>query len=209
MVVATRLADYSDGSFRALHLLGNRLVRGAINWIFHAALTDIFSGYRVFNRRVVEQVPVISTGFELETELTLQSLYYHRKIVEINAPYKQRPTGSRSKLHTFRDGARVLWQLFRLFRSFKPLTFFGGTGIGLSALGILAGIPPIYDYTIHQHVYHVPLAILAASLMILSANFVFLGLVLHSLNWRFRELHNVLTRRTYRDRDNVKGANLQ
>jgi glycosyltransferase involved in cell wall biosynthesis len=203
MVVATRLAERSDGSLPALHLLGNRLVRGAINWIFHAALTDIFSGYRVFNRRVVEQIPVISTGFELETELTLQSLYYQLKIVEVDAPYKQRPSGSKSKLRTFHDGARVLWQLFRLFRSFKPLTFFGGTGIVLLAMGILAGIPPIYDYMAYRYVYHVPLAVLATALIILAANSVFLGLLLHTLNWRFRELHNVLTRGTLRHRANL------
>jgi glycosyltransferase involved in cell wall biosynthesis len=202
MVVATRLGDYRDGCFPALHLLGNRAVRAAINWIFHATTTDIFSGYRVFNQRVVERIPVVSTGFELETELTLQSLYYQMKIVEIDAPYKQRPIGSTSKLRTFRDGARVLWQLFRLFRSFKPLTFFGGTGIILLVLGILAGIPPIYDYMVHRYVYHVPLAILASALIILSVNSIFLGVLLHALNWRFRELHNVLTRRRVRHQDN-------
>lgn len=195
MVVATRLAEYANGSFPSLHLLGNRLVRHTINWIFRERLTDIFSGYRVFNHRVIQQIPVVSTGFELETELTLQALYYQMKIVEIVAPYKQRPAGSMSKLRTFHDGARVLQQLFRLLRSFKPLTFFGGTGILLLVLGILAGVPPIYDYMIHKYVYHVPLAVLASGLIILSVNSIFLGLLLHALNWRFRELHNVLTRR--------------
>jgi hypothetical protein len=128
------------------------------------------------------------------------------KIVEIAAPYKQRPAGSESKLRTFHDGARVLWQLFRLFRSFKPLTFFGGTGIVILILGILAGIPPVYDYMAYRYVYHVPLAVLAAALIILSVNSIFLGLLLHALNLRFRELHNVLTRRAFQHRGNVQGG---
>jgi glycosyltransferase involved in cell wall biosynthesis len=198
MVVAARLADHVNGSFPSLHLLGNRLVSGTINWIFHTRLTDIFSGYRVFNRRVIGQIPVVSRGFEVETEMTLQSLYYRMKIVEISVPYKERPAGSESKLRTFHDGFRVVWHLFRLFCSFKPLTFFGCTGLILLALGILAGAPPIHDYVLHRAVYHVPLAILATGLIILAAGSIFVGLLLHVLNWRFHELHNILTRGTSR-----------
>ena len=198
MAIGVRLADHTDKSFPSLHLLGNVLIRGAINWIFHACLTDIFSGYRVFNRRVVEKIPVVSKGFEIETEMTIQMLYYQIKIVEVNVPYQERPVGSRSKLRTFRDGFRVGWQLFRLFRSFKPLTFFGGMGLILMFFGILAGIPPLRDYLSEQYVRHIPLAVLASSLIILSFGSIFLGILLHALNWRFRELHNILTRRLLR-----------
>ncbi len=196
MVVGARLADYTDKSFRPFHVLGNNLIRRLVNWVGGAQLTDIMSGYRVFNRRVVQRIPVVSAGFEIETELTIQMLYYQLKIVEVDIPYQERPTGSKSKLRTFSDGFRVLWKIFSLFRAFKPLTFFGGVGLFLLVLGLLAGFLPIHDYfTDPQHrVLHVPLAILAAGLVILSSGFVFLGILLHTLNWRFLELHNVLTR---------------
>lgn len=196
MTVGSRLTDYTDQSFRNLHVFGNKLVRFCINKIMGADLKDILSGYRVFNRRILETIPVVASGFEIETELTIQTLYYQRKIVEITVPYRQRPEGSVSKLHTFRDGFRVLWRLFSLYRSLKPLTFFGGFGLILFILGLLIGSVPVHDYFTNpdHYVEHVPSAILAASLILLSWLFVFTGLLLHMMNRRFRELHNVLTR---------------
>jgi glycosyltransferase involved in cell wall biosynthesis len=196
MVVGGRLAEHTNRSFRPLHVMGNRLVCGLVNWIGNSQLTDIMSGYRAFNRKVLKRIPVVSSGFEVETDLTLQMLYYHLKILEINVPYRERPAGSESKLRTFQDGFRVLWKIFTLLRSFKPLTFFGSISSLLFFLGIGAGFLPIRDYFTEpdHYVTHVPLAILAAALMILSAGSVFLGILLHALNWRFRELHNVFTR---------------
>jgi glycosyltransferase involved in cell wall biosynthesis len=196
MAVGARLAEYDERSFPALHVAGNNLVRGLINRIFGAKLTDIMSGYRAFNRRVVRRIPVVSSGFEVETELTIQMLYYRLKVVEVQVPYRGRPEGSGSKLRTFRDGFRVLWKVFSLFRAFKPLTFFGGVGILLLVLAVLAGIPPVADYVRdpQHYVRHVPLAILAMGLVLLSAGSVFLGLLLHAINWRFKELHNVAVR---------------
>ncbi len=197
MVVGARLADREERSFSGSHLLGNKLVCLLVNWITKANLTDIMSGYRVFNSKVTELIPVVSSGFEVETELTFQMLYYKRKIAEIAIPYRSRPEGSRSKLNTFRDGARVLWKIFSFFRAFKPLTFFGGAGLIFLLLGIIAGAIPVHDYfTSPNHsVNHVPLAILAVGLIILSAGYIFLGILLHAINWRFLELHNVLTRK--------------
>ena len=196
MSVGARLGEHDDKSFRPLHVAGNNLVRGLINKIFRANLTDIMSGYRAFNRSVVRRIPVVSSGFEVETELTIQMLYYRLKIVEVAVPYRGRPEGSFSKLSTFRDGARVLWKIFSLVRAFKPLTFFGGIGLILFFFGVLAGIPPIYGFiqTHGQKVEHFPLAILATGLMILSTGSVFMGVLLHAINWRFKELHNVMTR---------------
>ncbi len=200
MAVGARRAgedeDKNKKPFRPLHAVGNGLVRRLINRIFGAGLTDILSGYRAFNRRVAKSIPVVSSGFEVETELTVQMLYHRLKIVEVPVVYRCRPEGSRSKLRTFRDGARVLWKVFSLMRAFKPLTFFGGTGLVLLALGILAGIPPIHDYFTdpNHYVHHVPLAILATGLILLSVGFVFLGLLLHAVNWRLKELHSVMTR---------------
>lgn len=197
MVVGARFSSYTDKSFHKFHIFGNNLVRLLVNWVGSAQLTDIMSGFRAFNRRVVERIPVVSVGFEVETEMTIQMLYHQLKIIEVPITYQPRPVGSESKLRTLRDGFRVLWKIFSLFRAFKPLTFFGGLGLLFLVLGLLAGILPIHDYLTdpNHHVRHLPLAVLATGLIILSAGFVFLGILLHSLNWRFRELHNVLTRK--------------
>ncbi len=194
MVVGARLADYTDKSFRPLHVAGNNLVRGLINVIFGSKLTDILSGYRAFNRRAVRTIPIVSSGFEVETELTIHMLYARLKLVEVQVPYRDRPAGSVSKLRTFHDGFRVLWKLFSLVRAFKPLTFFGCVGLVFFVLGLVAGIPPVYEYATQHWVHRVPLAILATGLMLLSAGSVFLGLALHAINWRLKELHSVMVR---------------
>jgi glycosyltransferase involved in cell wall biosynthesis len=196
MVVGARLSNHTGKSFRPLHLFGNNLVRTLVNWVSRSQLTDIMSGYRAFNRNVVKHIPVVSSGFEVETEMTLQMLYYRLKILEINIPYRERPIGSESKLRTFHDGFRVLWKIFSLLRAFKPLTFFGGLGLFFLVCGLLAGILPVHDYFTdpNHYVHHVPMAILAAGLIILSAGCISLGILLHAINWRLLELHNVLTR---------------
>jgi glycosyltransferase involved in cell wall biosynthesis len=195
MAVGARLADYEpDKSFRPLHVAGNNLVRGLINWIYRADLTDIMSGYRAYNRRVVQRIPVVSAGFEVETEMTIQLLYHRLKVVEVQVPYRGRPEGSVSKLNTFRDGFRVLWKIFSLFRAIKPLTFFGLFAILFFLAGVAFGIRPIYDYATTGNVPHFPSAILATGLMIVAFSFFMLGMVLHAVNWRFKELHNVLIR---------------
>jgi glycosyltransferase involved in cell wall biosynthesis len=196
MVVGSRFSQHEEASFRSFHLFGNRLVRSCINRIMGSDLNDILSGYRALNRMIINTIPAVSSGFEIETELTIQALFYQRKIMEVDIPYRARPEGSESKLHTFRDGVRVLWKLFSLFRSLKPLTFFGGIGGCLFVLSLLAGWLPVRDYLVNpgHFVEHVPSAVLAAGLMILSFLFLFLGLLLHVINKRFLELHNVLTR---------------
>jgi glycosyltransferase involved in cell wall biosynthesis len=199
MVVGARLFNYADRSFRPLHLFGNRLIRSLVNWMGNIRLTDIMSGYRAFSRRVVEKIPVISAGFEVETEMTIQILYHKMKITEVQVSYRPRPADSESKLNVWRDGFRVLWKIFSLFRAFKPLTFFGSIGLILLMAGLLAGLEPINDYITNpdHYVRHVPMAILATGLVILSAGCFFLGILLHAINWRLREIHNVLTRRQY------------
>jgi len=196
MVVGARLGSGPGKNFRPLHLFGNRLVCGLINKIFHAKLTDIMSGYRAFNRKVVQRIPIVSSGFEVETEFTVQMLYYHLNLLEIGIPYRSRPQGSVSKLQTLPDGMRVLWKIFNLFRNFKPLAFFGGFGLILLLMGILAGIPALYEYiqSGYTGIERFPLAILAIGLIILASSLGLLGIILHAVNWRFKELHNVMIR---------------
>ena len=200
MVVGARLSQHTKESFRSLHVVGNNLVRGIINCIFHTKLTDVLSGFRAFNGRIVQCVPVVSSGFEIETEMTIQMLYHTLTILEIQVPYRERPAGSVSKLHTFSDGFRVMWKIFTLLRSFKPLTFFGGLGILFFILGVLAGIPPIVGFIAsgYTEVRRFPLAILATGLMSLSFTCTFLGILLHSINYQFKELHNIITRQSCR-----------
>ncbi len=197
MTVGARLNVYDDESFRPLHVAGNTLVRKLVNTIFGANLSDIMSGYRAFNHKVTQRIPIVSAGFEVETEMTIQMLYYSLKIVEVQVPYRGRPEGSVSKLNTFSDGFRVLWKIFSLTRAFKPLTFFGGIGLIFFALGLMAGIPPIYGFIAsgYQTVERFPMAILATGLMLMAFGSVFAGLLLHAINWRFKELHNVLVRK--------------
>jgi len=103
-----RLSRYQRASFRPLHVAGSNLIRTLINKVFGADLTDILSGYQAFNRRVVRLIPVVSAGFEVETELTVHMLYYRLRVVEVQVAYRRRPAGSQSKLSTFRDGSCVL-----------------------------------------------------------------------------------------------------
>lgn len=198
MTVATRLQTYGDKSFRPFHLLGNKVVCGAINRMFHSHISDIFSGYRAFTREAVAQIPITAVGFDVETELTLQALYRGLVIKEIEAPYRARPEGSFSKLSTFSDGLAVILKLFLILRSYKPLTFFGLCSIVLLLLGVAAGARPVYEYITERYVYAVPSAVLAASLVLLAFFALGLGLILNSTNLRLLELEKLICKQPAR-----------
>ena len=197
MTVATRLTSHGEKSFRPLHVAGNRMVCGIINWMFKAHVSDIFSGYRVFTRESARQIPVTTKGFDVETEITLQALYRGQVIQEMPVPYRSRPAGSFSKLNTFSDGFRVLLRLFLIVKSYKPLTFFGGLAIVLFLLGLASGSLPIYDFVTdpNHFVHRVPSAILAAALVMLAFLSLGLGLILNSMNLRLLELEQLITKR--------------
>ncbi len=125
MAVGARLENHQTAAFRNLHVFGNNLVRWLINKLFNSNLTDVMSGYRAFTREVAKKIPIASKGFEVETEWTIQLLTQGYHLKEISLPYKSRIEGSYSKLNTFRDGFKVLWTIFKLFKDIKPLTFFG------------------------------------------------------------------------------------
>lgn len=195
MTVATRLTSHGEKSFRPMHVAGNQMVCGIINWMFKSEVSDIFSGYRAFTREAVRQIPVTTRGFDIETELTLQALYRGQVIKEMPAPYRARPEGSFSKLNTFSDGFRVLLRLFLIIKTYKPLTFFGSLALILFTAGLLAGAMPVYDFVTKHYVYHVPDAILAASLVMLSFFSLGLGLILNSMNLRLLELEKLVNKR--------------
>jgi glycosyltransferase involved in cell wall biosynthesis len=196
MTAATRLTTHGENSFRPLHVAGNQMVCGIINWMFKSSVSDIFSGYRAFTRESAQQIPITAAGFDVETELTLQALYRGQVIKELPAPYRARPEGSFSKLNTFSDGFLVLLRLFLIVKSYKPLTFFGGISLILFVLGLGVGSLPIYDFISdpNHFVHRVPSAILASALMLLAFFSLGLGLILNSMNLRLLELEKLVAK---------------
>lgn len=180
MVIGDRLSNgtYAAENKRGFHNFGNNLVRNLINRLFNGDINDIMTGYRVFNRTFVKTMPVMSEGFQIETELSIFSLVNRFKIVEIPIIYRDRPEGSVSKLNTFKDGFRVLMTLFNLYKDYKPLWFFTIFAVIFGALGLLTGIPVIVEFSLTGFVAKLPSAVLASSLVILSFLCLFLGLIL-------------------------------
>ncbi|HEX7926133.1 MAG TPA: glycosyltransferase family 2 protein [bacterium] len=188
MTVATRLSEFSHGSFPSLHLLGNRVLTGLINWAFRASLHDMLSGYRGLTRELAKSIAILSPGFEVETELTVRTLEGGFVIHEMPVPYRERPAGSVSKLRTFRDGWRVGRTIIDVTRTYRPFTFYGLIGFVCFLAGAAAGVVVIDDYFDDYYVEHVPLAVLATGCMILAALNFSIGLVLNTLSARMREL---------------------
>jgi len=188
MVVGTRLEEFGERSFRPFHVLGNKLVVRLVNLIFKCNLKDIMSGYRAFNRDFVRKVPIVSRGFEVETEMTLQALHYDFVIAEIPVPYRKRPEGSSSKLKTFSDGMKTLLTVFDIFKAYRPLLFFFILGALLGCVGLLIGSIPVSEYLETGRIERFPSAILASGIMIISAICVAMGIILDAINHRLREL---------------------
>ena len=183
MVVGDRLSNgtYLKENSRAFHNLGNNLVRILINFIFKAKLNDIMTGYRVFSKRFVKNYPIMCSGFELETEMTIYALNNNLNIAEVPIDFIDRPEGSFSKLNTFTDGRKVILTIFNLFRHYKPLQFFGTISLLLMLLSIGFGISPIIEFFKFHYVYKVPSAIMATGLMIISLLTLTIGLILDTI----------------------------
>jgi glycosyltransferase involved in cell wall biosynthesis len=186
MVVGSRLSTYSQGSFRSLHIFGNRVLTGMVNWLFKTHITDMMSGYRAVTREVAKSVPVLSSGFEVETELTLRVLDRGYVIREVPLPYRERPEGSVSKLRTFRDGFRVVTSILNIARTYRPLTFFGLiSGIYFLA-GVAAGVPVVIEFIRTLYITHVPLAILATGCMVISFITGSIGVILSTVGQQIK-----------------------
>ena len=183
MVVGDRhsAGHYAAENKRPMHAVGNELVRYLVNKLFDAHLADIMSGYRAFNRRFVKGYPIIVEGFELETDITLHALDKRFRIVEVPVEYQDRPSGSVSKLNTYRDGAKVLFVILQIFRYYKPLPFFGALALLMLAFGLAASVPVFSDWFRYHYIYHLPLAILAAASVIVSVILFAVGLMLDSI----------------------------
>jgi len=186
MVVATRV-DQDIKAYRRGHRAGNVLLTGFVAHIFGRAFTDILSGYRVFSRRFVKSFPILSGGFEIETELTVHALELELPVGEVATPYYSRLSGSASKLSTWRDGFRILWTVLKLYRAERPLSLFGAFGIALGIISIGLAIPIFITYVQQGLVPRLPTAVLSTGLMLLAFLSIACGLILDTVTRGRRE----------------------
>jgi len=187
MVVGLRV-DQAEAAYRHGHRTGNRMLTSFLSSVFGQAFKDILSGYRVFSRRFVKSFPVLSDGFEIETELSVHALELALPVAEIETPYFARPEGSFSKLNTWRDGSRILGTILKLYRSEKPLRFFTLIGIFLMLVSIGLAIPIIVTYLEQGIVPRLPTAVLSMGLTTLAVLSVSSGLVLDTVTRGRREM---------------------
>lgn len=182
MVIGDRLSStYYTENKRPFHNFGNSLVKGLINFLFKSNLNDIMTGYRSFSKRFVKCMPVMSDGFQIETEMTIFALTNNMQVVNVPITYRDRPEGSESKLNTFSDGFKVLLTLFNLFKDNRPFLFFGSISIVIFIIGLLIGIPVINEFIKTAYITKVPSAVLAAALMLNAFLMFSVGIILDAI----------------------------
>lgn len=193
MVVGDRLSNgtYRKENKRTFHNFGNILVRKAINLSFGSNLNDIMTGYRAFNKKMVKNLPITTKKFEVETEMTLQALDKNFIIKEIPIEYRDRPKGSSSKLNTFSDGIKVMKEIVRLFKDYKPLKFFLIIAFILFLLGLIVGLPVIIEYFKTKYITKIPSAILATGFILLAVIFGQCGVILDTYVKRNKESYRL------------------
>lgn len=182
MVIGDRLSStYYTENKRPFHNFGNSLVKGLINFLFKSDLNDIMTGYRSFSKKFVKCMPVMSDGFQIETEMTIFALTNNMQVVNVPITYRDRPEGSESKLNTFSDGFKVLLTLFNLFKDNRPFLFFGSISIVIFLIGLLIGIPVINEFIKTAYITKVPSAVLAAALMLNAFLMFSVGIILDAI----------------------------
>ena len=177
MAVAVREATV-EAAYRVGHVFGNRLLTGFLAWLFGRPCRDVLSGYRAFSRRFVKSFPVLSAGFEIETELTVHALELHMPVGEVVTPYKDRPVGSVSKLNTWGDGFRILRTIVRLFNAERPLAFYGAASMLFATTAMVLAVPLVLTWLHTGEVPRLPTAVLATGLMLVAALSATAGIVL-------------------------------
>jgi len=190
MVVGTRQHE-AAAAYRGGHVIGNRLFTGLLSRLFGRSFTDIFSGYRVFSRRFVKSFPVLSAGFEIETEMSVHALELRMPVGELITAYGTRPEGSASKLSTYRDGWRILKTIGTLYRIERPVLFYGGIGALLTLAAIILSVPLLLTYLDTGLVPRLPTAILATGLVIVAVLSFFAGLILDTVTRGRREMRRL------------------
>ena len=189
MVIGDRLSStYFQENKRRFHDTGNRLVKYLINQIFHSDIKDIMTGCRALSRQVVKSMPLLSKGFEIETEMTIFALDNNWRIRQIPISYKDRPEGSESKLSTFSDGMKVLTTIFRLFRDYKPLRFFSYIALFLVFIALVALIPVLVEYLHTGLVPRYPTLIVCGFVILFAMLLWVCGIILEVMLVRHRQL---------------------
>ncbi len=182
MVVGDRLSStYFEENKRPFHNMGNSLVRASINRLFGCEIKDIMTGFRAFSYGFVKTFPVLSKGFEIETEMTIHGVYNHMQIENVVVEYRDRPEGSESKLNTYSDGFKVLGMIFRLYRDYKPFGFFSILALVLAAAAVLFFIPVLMEYFATGLVLKFPTLIVCGFVMMAAIQSFFAGLILSNM----------------------------
>src|SRR5687768_12119035 len=190
MVVGTRRHEAKD-AYRGGHVLGNRLFTGMLSGLFGRSFSDIFSGYRVFSRRFVKSFPVLSSGFEIETEMSVHALELRMPVGEVETAYGSRPEGSQSKLSTYGDGWRILKTIATLYRTERPVLFFGTIGALLLIAALVLAVPLVVTYLDTGLVPRFPTAILITGMIIVAVLCFFAGLILDTVTRGRREMRRL------------------
>ena len=190
MVVGTRRPEVKD-AYRGGHVIGNRVFTGLLSGLFGRSFSDIFSGYRVFSRRFVKSFPVLSEGFEIETEMSVHALELRMPVGEVETSYGARPEGSHSKLSTFGDGWKILKTIANLYRVERPVLFYGSIGALLVIAAIILAEPLVETYLQTGLVPRFPTAILVTGMVIVAVLCIFAGLILDTVTRGRREVRRL------------------
>lgn len=205
MVVGDRLSStYFEENKRPFHNFGNDIVRKSINFLFRTDIKDIMTGYRAFSYEFVKSFPVLSKGFEIETEMTIHSVDKNMQVDNVVIEYRDRPEGSESKLNTVSDGIKVLKTIVRLFEIYKPFFFFGMISVLLATLSIGFFIPVLVDYAKTGLVPHFPTLIVCGFVMVAALQSLFSGVILQSLRQKEKHDFEMTLNRVHNEKKNIK-----
>ncbi|MFC4771159.1 glycosyltransferase family 2 protein [Enterococcus hermanniensis] len=206
MVIGDRLSNgtYFDENKRAFHDFGNNLVKNSINHLYKASIKDVMTGYRGFNRIFVKSFPVMSSGFQIETEFTIHSLDKRFKLIEIPIDYRDRPEGSESKLDTFSDGTKVLLTIMKMCKDYKPMLFFTSLSIIFFLLGLISGVPVINEFFHTGFITKVPSSILASGLMVFGLLLLVTGFILDTVVTNAKKDYELNLHRLYEENNQRK-----
>lgn len=189
-VVGDRLSStYFEENKRPFHNFGNSLVRGSINHLFHTNIRDIMTGYRAFSFLFAKSFPVLSKGFEIETEMTIHAVEKNMRIENVIIEYRDRPSGSESKLNTYSDGLKVLKTIGRLYKNYRPIGFFGGVSLMLILISAVMFIPVLFDFLHTGMVPHFPTLIVSGFIALAAIISFFSGLILATIVEKDRQAY--------------------
>lgn len=183
MTVGDRISNgaYAVENGRRFHGFGNNLVRALIRMLYGYSFEDVMTGYRAFSRTFVKTMPIMSEGFQIETEISVWAVDHRWRVTDVPIDYRDRPEGSQSKLSTYADGALVLAAIVSLFRDYRPMAFFGWVSFVFLVLGMVAGVPVIVEYFDTSYVTKLPSAVLAVALVICAVLSFVAGIILDSV----------------------------